>query len=126
MDYAPLLHFVLFALLSTPPNFLWQLQLEAWFPSLVPAPARHDKTQADEKKDVQTKLSAANTLAKFAMDQLVGAPINTVLFLAFMGYARGLTGPALLGFVKQVGSPPVHRPSKAIRHPLLLWIGEWR
>lgn len=108
MDYAPLLRFVLFALLSTPPNFLWQLQLEAWFPSHVPtlAPVR-DKVQAGEKEDAKTKLSVANTLAKFATDQLAGAPANTVLFLAFMGYARGLAGPALLSYVKQVGSPPV-------------------
>ena len=109
MDYAPLLRFVLFALLSTPPNFLWQLQLESWFPSHVPTltPVRDDKVQAGEKEDVKTKLSVTNTLAKFATDQLAGGPVNTVLFLAFMGYARGLAGPALLSYVKQVGSPPV-------------------
>ena len=63
----PLLHFVLFALVSTPANFVWQQALEARFPG-----AR-----------------ARNTLAKFAADQALAAPANTALFLAAMGWLHG-------------------------------------
>lgn len=68
---------MLFALVSTPPNFLWQQTLEAWYPSHVPG----------EKGD--KKLSGKNTLAKFAVDQALGGPVNTVLFLSAMAWMRG-------------------------------------
>jgi protein Mpv17 len=99
-DFTPVIHFVVFTILSTPPNFLWQLQLESWYPSQVPVEQKTEK----ENTVVKTKLSKFNTIKKFATDQLLGAPINTVLFLAFMGYMRGFTGDALKTYVSEVSS----------------------
>ncbi|KAA8900484.1 hypothetical protein FN846DRAFT_141989 [Sphaerosporella brunnea] len=93
-DFTPLMHFVLFALIATPPNFLWQQQMEAWFPSQVPVvDAKSEKTDM--------KFSKSNTVKKFLTDQLLGGPVNTVLFLAAMGYFRGLTGGALLVYIQE-------------------------
>ncbi|KAI5810799.1 hypothetical protein BZA77DRAFT_326612 [Pyronema omphalodes] len=94
-DFTPVIQFVVFTILSTPPNFLWQLQLESWYPSQVPVEQKTEK----ENSAVKTKLSKSNIIKKFAIDQLLGAPINTVLFLAFMGYMRGFTGDALKTYV---------------------------
>lgn len=67
-DLSPLLHFVLFALISTPPNYAWQQALEARFPS---------------------GRGARSTLSKFLADQLLAGPLNTLLFVAAMGWLRG-------------------------------------
>ncbi|KAF8545161.1 hypothetical protein BDD12DRAFT_722094 [Trichophaea hybrida] len=95
-DFTPFIQFVLWAIISTPPNFLWQLQLESCYPSQVPL-EQDDKG----KKVVGTQFSKSNTIKKFAADQLVGGPINTVLFVAFMGYSKGLTGGALAGYITE-------------------------
>jgi len=87
----------LWSIISTPPNFLWQLQLESWYPSQIPLEQNNKG-----KKIVGTQLSTSNTIKKFATDQLVGAPINTVLFVAFMGCSKGLTGGALAEYITEV------------------------
>jgi protein Mpv17 len=89
---------VLFAFISTPPNFLWQQLLESWFPSQVPVKAAGEK----EKKAATSKFSKTNTVKKFVADQLIGGPVNTVLFLAAMGYFRGLNGDVLLEYIREV------------------------
>jgi protein Mpv17 len=87
----------LFAIISTPPNFLWQQLLESWYPAQVPV-------EGGEKEKKTTKFSKINTVKKFVTDQLLGGPINTALFLAAMGYFRGLTGEQLVAFVREVSS----------------------
>lgn len=96
------MHFVLFTIISTPPNFLWQGQLESWFPSQVPVKQKPSEKSDKSKAKVEMKLSTANTVKKFLTDQLIGAPVNTVLFLGAMGYFRGLRGDALVEYIKQV------------------------
>jgi hypothetical protein len=43
-----------------------------------------------------------NTVKKFVVDQVIGGPVNTVLFLAAMGYFRGLNGEVLLEYIREV------------------------
>lgn len=73
----PLMHFILFTLLSCPPNFLWQEFLEEKFPAYV------------VELDGQQRLDKLNTARKFFLDQTLGAVINTVLFIAAMGAFKG-------------------------------------
>lgn len=94
MSLAPLINFALFALLSTPPNVLWQQWLEATYPSQVPAP--------EEKNPAKQKLSISNTAKKFLLDQTIGGPVNTVLFIATMAGLRGLATDEIVATVKSV------------------------
>ncbi|KAI5809914.1 hypothetical protein DFH27DRAFT_166506 [Peziza echinospora] len=54
LDPSPLLTFTLFAILSTPPNYLWQELLESWFPSHHPTPA----TPTEGTTSISTSTSA--------------------------------------------------------------------
>jgi hypothetical protein len=54
-------------------------------------------TAEKEKKPAATKFSKTNTVKKFVVDQVIGGPVNTVLFLAAMGYL--LQRPEWRGFV---------------------------
>lgn len=94
MSPAPLINFALFALLSTPPNVLWQQWLEATYPSQVPAP--------EEKDPAKQKFSILNTAKKFLLDQTISAPVNTVLFIATMAGLRGLATDEIVATVKSV------------------------
>ncbi|UKZ55358.1 hypothetical protein TrVGV298_009180 [Trichoderma virens] len=57
IDWVPVFQYVIFTVVSTPPNFL------------CPPPA--------------PKLSIVNTILKFLLDQTVGAALNTLLFSTF-------------------------------------------
>lgn len=92
LNTTPLINFGIFALLSTPPNILWQEWLESAFPSQVPVP--------EEKDPKKKKLSVANTAKKFLLDQSVGGPINTVLFIAGMAGLRGLPREEIIATVQ--------------------------
>ena len=83
-----LFHFVLFAILSTPPNYIWQTWLEHRFPGYTDrSPVEHDK---DSKPDTSHKqLNIPNTLIKFILDQTLAAAINTVLFVGGIAFLRG-------------------------------------
>ncbi|KAF4595260.1 hypothetical protein GQ602_000873 [Ophiocordyceps camponoti-floridani] len=70
VDWIPVLQFLLFSIISTPPNYLWQEFLE----STYPAHPRKNKGS----------LSVYNTMAKFILDQTIGAVVNTLLFSLFI------------------------------------------
>lgn len=72
-----LLQFVVFSLLATPPNILWQEYLEDKFPAAV----------FDEKGN--RKLHKRNTAVKLVLDQTVGAIVNSYLFIAGIGTLQG-------------------------------------
>lgn len=101
IDPVPFIHFVLFSLLTTPPNFLWQQFLEEKFPA-SPPPSPRLKPKADDDvdkadwekpagKDGKQKLSVVNTAIKLVLDQSVGAAVNTMLFIVVMGFFRTLS-----------------------------------
>ncbi|KAL8387461.1 hypothetical protein RB595_009887 [Gaeumannomyces hyphopodioides] len=101
LDWVPLFQFALYAVLSTPPNFLWQELLEQTFPSSgpsSPSPAAVAPNGKQQQKQQQPKpkeggggggkLSVGNTVAKLALDQTVGAALNTVMFSVFLHSAQ--------------------------------------
>ncbi|RCI08721.1 hypothetical protein L249_4764 [Ophiocordyceps polyrhachis-furcata BCC 54312] len=67
IDWIPVLQFLLFNIVSTPPNFLWQEFLESTYP-----------------RKNNGSLSIYNTMVKFALDQTIGALVNTLLFSIFI------------------------------------------
>jgi hypothetical protein len=78
IDWIPVFQFLLYAIVNTPPNFLWQEFLESSFPS-YPAQRRRPG-----EKPAPKKRSKRNTLIKFVLDQSIGAVVNTLLFSVFM------------------------------------------
>ncbi|EKG13681.1 Mpv17/PMP22 [Macrophomina phaseolina MS6] len=99
IDPAPVLQFVLFTALSTPPNVLWQEFLEEAFPGQkklpppAPNPRNDEKPAKDEVKDKANDKRAGmnwwNVFVKFLLDQTVGGAVNTVLFIAGMKALNG-------------------------------------
>ncbi|KEF61746.1 uncharacterized protein A1O9_03316 [Exophiala aquamarina CBS 119918] len=74
----PLLHFVVFTLISCPPNILWQEYLELKFPGYTYHAATGEKT-----------LDKGNTARKLLFDQTLSAFVNTVAFVAAMAAFKG-------------------------------------
>jgi len=99
----PLMHFVIFALLSCPPNFLWQEFLEEKFPGYV--------IEADGQR-----LNKLNTAKKFVLDQTIGAAVNTILFVAAMGTFKGKDGTTITRECRRVRT----RCQKHLRDWLIL------
>ncbi|KAG9236104.1 Mpv17/PMP22 family protein [Amylocarpus encephaloides] len=101
INWTPIVQFIFFCIMNTPPNFMWQSYLESAFPSTYTSPTpsaiaaaatNNDKElDREEKKHemVEEKLSVPNTLIKFFLDQTIGAALNTVMFsLAMAGFRR--------------------------------------
>ncbi|OHE96611.1 Mpv17/PMP22 family protein [Colletotrichum orchidophilum] len=96
IDWVPVFQFIIFTILSTPPNFLWQGFLEESFPAyhisptkkaIASAAANNEKEldrEAREDQLVEPKLNIRNTLIKLFLDQTVGAALNTLAFSMFM------------------------------------------
>ncbi|KAM3428979.1 hypothetical protein MY4824_008521 [Beauveria thailandica] len=80
IDWIPVFQYLLFNVISTPPNFLWQELIENCFPSHPKPSARPKKT---DDKPAPPALSKRNTAIKFFLDQTVGAAVNTLLFSTF-------------------------------------------
>ncbi|XWX02153.1 hypothetical protein V2A60_010185 [Cordyceps javanica] len=103
IDWIPVFQYLLFIIVSTPPNFLWQELIEASFPS-HPEPAARSKQTGD--KAPPAPLSTRNTAIKFLLDQTVGAAVNTLLFITFTRSLRMASGHA----------PRVTNVSKAVSY----------
>ncbi|KAM0439794.1 hypothetical protein ACHAPT_000891 [Fusarium lateritium] len=87
IDWVPVFQFLLFNLISTPPNFMWQDFLETTFPAYYEL-----KSPLKEKK-VEPRLSIRNTAIKFFLDQTVGAALNTLLFSTYTHSFRSALHP---------------------------------
>ncbi|KAL0937732.1 integral membrane mpv17 pmp22 [Colletotrichum truncatum] len=97
IDWVPVFQFVLNAIVTTPPNFMWQEFLEESFPAshvsptedAVASAAANNEKELDreerENKLVEPKLNIRNTLIKLLLDQTVGSALNTIAFSMFMG-----------------------------------------
>ncbi|KAL7962562.1 hypothetical protein V8C34DRAFT_269147 [Trichoderma compactum] len=83
IDWVPVFQYVLFAVVSTPPNFLWQDFLESTFPAHPPSNPPSNSKKSPSSSQPPPKLSLANTIIKFLLDQTVGAALNTLLFSTF-------------------------------------------
>ncbi|KKO99927.1 hypothetical protein THAR02_07961 [Trichoderma harzianum] len=88
VDLSSILRFIVYTVLTTPPNYRWQEFLEQTFPTTTEE--KEDKSVKDKQvHDAVTgtggKLNIANTAAKFILDQALGAPVNTLMFICLMG-----------------------------------------
>lgn len=99
------LRFVIFTLLTAPPNYLWQHALERMFPGRKPlnptktmlpryelrehnGPPREEGSQQQEEPE--TKLDWKNTMIKWFIDCItLGALLNTGVFIILMGIMKG-------------------------------------
>ncbi|KAK0671220.1 hypothetical protein QBC41DRAFT_386765 [Cercophora samala] len=122
-----LFQYVLFGLVNTPPNILWQEYLESTFPSYHPSPtpaaiasaSKGSETELDDEAKrgelVELKLNKRNTAIKTVLDQTVGAAVNTFLYSMFMnGIQMGMAHHSLeaqtgLGFLFGSGKGGVVR-----------------
>lgn len=112
IDPVAFFHFIFLAIITTPPNYKWQMALERNFPSSYKkkdsAAARKKKDDdaptPDEKDGGKETLSIANTLAKFVLDQTVGATLNTIWFIVMINFLRGATPSQILTTVQRVRS----------------------
>ena len=86
---APLAQFVLFTLISCPPNILWQEYLESKFPGQTLTPS--SSTDSIYEK----QLNVPNTLRKFLFDQTLGVFVNTVAFVSAMAAFKGKSAKAV-------------------------------
>jgi protein Mpv17 len=77
LNLVPIMHFVIFTLLSCPPNFAFQAYLEEKFPGYT---LGIDGTRS---------LSKQNTARKLLLDQTLAAAINTFAFIAAMAAFKG-------------------------------------
>ncbi|KAG5943102.1 hypothetical protein E4U60_006923 [Claviceps pazoutovae] len=97
VDWIPVFQFLIFSIISTPPNFIWQDYLESTFPARIPPAATHpqkpsQKTdpksspeqQQQQQQQQQQPLNIRNTLTKFILDQTLGATLNTLLFSLYI------------------------------------------
>ncbi|KAJ4199324.1 hypothetical protein NW759_016150 [Fusarium solani] len=96
IDWVPVAQFIIWTIISTPPNYLWQDYLEQTFPAYHAAPthaAAEKVLRSDDeaingmiaKVDlVEPKFNVRNALVKTMLDQTAGAAVNTFLFSIFM------------------------------------------
>ncbi|KEQ83086.1 hypothetical protein M438DRAFT_276492 [Aureobasidium pullulans EXF-150] len=102
---ADFLRFVIFTLLTAPPNYLWQHALERVFPGRKPIDStktvlpryeirEHDELLGEDvlqlEEEIETKLDWKNTMIKWFVDCMtLGALLNTAAFLILMGIMKG-------------------------------------
>jgi protein Mpv17 len=91
---------VLFSIVSTPPNCLWQQFLEETFPGTKQVAVSKEKDEGKAPK--KQSLNVGNTLIKFVLDQSLGAAFNTYIFIVFMKGVNGGDLSQILDACKQV------------------------
>ena len=99
----PILALVTFSLLSTPPNYLWQQQVEKLLPAYTTRKIEVDA--GGRGVTVEKKLNVSNTIMKFAFDQTVLALINVTLFIGGVRLLQGVPLNECLRAVKEVHDP---------------------
>jgi hypothetical protein len=101
-DKLHLIRFVILALLTSPPNYVWQQFLERSFPAYErKTPARDVESQLRNKEEVglgsgheapaeqKPRLNVRNTVTKWFIDCItLGAVMNTVAFFVLMGLLK--------------------------------------
>lgn len=96
----PTLPLLIFTLLSTPPNFLWQQYLERVFPGY--SAVKLSLSKDDKEVKSEKKLNVRNTFSKFALDQTLGALVNVAAFLGGVRLLRGFPAMQCWEVVKDV------------------------
>jgi protein Mpv17 len=94
IDMTSFVHFLINAIIVTPPNCLWQNWLEDTFPTTV-GETPSENRKSDGKLD-KKQLSIKNTIAKFFLDQTLGCWTNTLMFIMVMGLLKGRSTDAIM------------------------------
>ena len=81
---------LLYTILSTPPNFLWQQLIESKLPGYTARKIEVD--DGGKGVQVEKRLNWRNTLVKMSLDQSIGAIVNVS---AYIGGTRALRGVPL-------------------------------
>ena len=110
--------FVIFTLLTAPPNYLWQHALERLFPARKPSNnskptlpryqihehaglLRQDGSHQDEV--LETRLNWKNTLVKWFLDCMtLGALLNVAAFIILMGIMKGRSSDQIANALRTV------------------------
>ena len=102
-----------------PPNYLWQRYLEETFPTRTttaktppsgdPKPEAASPSHSIDGDAPIPVFNVGNIAKKFALDQTLGAVVNTVLFLAVMGGLKGASGQEITDRVHKVSRPRFRR-----------------
>jgi hypothetical protein len=114
VELEPILRFVVYAALITPPNYKWQEFLERKWPSRKPIKESSSDLKPSQKKDkgpAKNRLSLTNTGIKFVLDQSLSAPINTVAFIYLMGGMTFQSNSQIWNNVQNVGHSTLHKPA---------------
>lgn len=109
-DFVGFVQMIILAIIQTPPNFKWQMALEENFPSSGKKPVdaaalkkKDDDVKIDEKKETgKETLSIKNTVAKFILDQTIGATLNTIMFIILINLLRGASWSTAVTAVQRV------------------------
>lgn len=99
----PILALVTFTLLSTPPNYLWQQEIEKLLPGYTTQKIAVD--DGGRGVEVEKKLNVKNTAMKFVFDQTILALINVTLFIGGVRLLQGIPPAECLQAVKEVCRP---------------------
>ena len=78
---------LLYTLISTPPNYLWQQYIESKFPGYTLK--KLDVDDGAKGVEVEKTLNMRNTLIKLGLDQTIAAVVNVA---AYIGGSRALRG----------------------------------
>ncbi|THZ86799.1 hypothetical protein D6C84_02162 [Aureobasidium pullulans] len=119
---ADFLRFVIFTLLTAPPNYLWQHALERVFPGRKPIDStktvlpryeirEHDELLGEDvlqqEEEFETKLDWKNTMIKWFVDCMtLGALLNTAAFLILMGIMKERS-PGEIGTALRMDTFPI-------------------
>lgn len=79
---------VLYAILSTPPNFLWQQYIESQFPGYTLKKVSVD--DGGKGVEVEKNLNVWNTCVKVLLDQTIAAVVNVAAYIGVTRLLRGV------------------------------------
>lgn len=99
LDISQIIKFVVFSIISNPPNIVWQGFIEDLFPTTIRESPPKSSTANGKPVPAsaqKTRTSKSNVLIKFLLDQTVGSVVNTLMFIVYIGYVNAppsVTGP---------------------------------
>ena len=91
---------LLYSVLATPLNFLWQQLLEQYFPGYTLKKVEVD--DGGKGVEVEKRLDVRNTVIKVILDQTVGAVLNVTGYIGVTRLLRGVPVGMCLDAVKEV------------------------
>ena len=104
---------LLYTLLSTPPNYLWQQYIESKFPGYTLK--KLDVDDGGKGVEVEKTLNMRNTLIKLGLDQTIAAVVNVAAYIGGSRALRGLPLEECWTAVREV----CNAPSCVRRHLLI-------